>query len=156
MTKEEYQAAWDECLVKGWRAEISMGMMVSQFLHIVKPAFMNKEDFAVPVSEVVEFITSLELKRCRDKDTSGEIRFLSMRGPVRVFVASRCQHMNSCLWNSENSTESILESITSFKWSRKSDFSASRKRAYNKKKASGERTIKARSLSKNHDWGTVK
>ena len=158
MTKEEYQASWDECLIKGWRADIDMTNMLKQFLLIVEPGMVTNGNFSIDVAQVLEFVTSLELRRCRDRDGSDVIRFISYKGPVRAFIADRCKYMNDCLWNEKNSAQSIIESIPGFKWCRKNSKShvAGRRRRYEKKKAQCEKVISARSLCKRHDWGTVK
>jgi len=158
---DEYtdQQAWDECLIRGWRSEISMSMLVAQFLLIRKPSLIGHKGGFSSVDEVSNYLSSLDIRRCKDRVSPDELRFVSWHGPVRAFVASRSSTLNNALWNEKNTAESILENISTFKWTRKNmkNFNdRGHERRSNHISRSCDKVVKARSLDKRHDWNTVK
>lgn len=160
MDKQEQQALWDELLVKCWRADIAMSHMLKMFLmdtnrSLLMDASRDFTDF----KDVSDFISSLELRRCRDRDEYGDLVFNSFRGPVRAFVAMRCELMNNCLWNKDNTAEHIIENISAFKWVRRGPASVRKttnRRKKEKRDKESVKTLSMRALDQKGQWDKVK
>ena len=153
-----YQKVWDENLIYGWRADISKKDLALRFIDTCNnELFKSVINSTGKMLEVVEYISSLKLKRCRDNTGKNKEPEFSLRRnvPLRAFVAERSDHLSKCLWSEKNKTEDILEAIDRFKWVRVSGGTSNEKRNRNNEKRC-TKVIKARSLTKKHDWGTVK
>jgi hypothetical protein len=157
-TKEQVQEVWDDCLLRSWRADVQMSHMVLQFLLRVNPDIAGKNN-SYDTKECINYIDGLELKRCRDENTNHELGFSAFKEPVRGFVAARCQRLNDCLWNKDNTVENILDNISGFKWTRKSAKTKNKRSSRLRKEKNHKGSlveIKARQLDKKHDWNIVK
>ena len=157
-TIRDAQSVWDECLIYGARADISMGNLVWRFLLEVKPDLVENNGDFKDRSQVANFINSLELRRCRDKNRDGILEFHVWKGPVTAFIGERSPIMLACIFNKKHAAIDILENINSFKWTRKGikHINNIQRRKQRRKSASCERTVKARSLDKRYDWSTIK
>lgn len=160
MNQEEIQELWDMSLLSGWKADRHMATVLKRFLKIVAPEQMESNGEFVDISEAIVYLESLGLSRCYDKKNTndGVVGFIGIRDRARPFIAARCEDLNNCLWNKDNSIMDIIDAMDRFKWRRKGK---SARKSYGKqyakyKRACGEKTIKARSLGKKHDWDTVK
>lgn len=157
MNKEEHQKFWDELLIQCWRADVSMSRLIGSFLSRAAPQLVD-DGYNFDPSEAERFITSLELRRCRDR-RGDKLIFCQFYGPVRAFIASRSEPLNNYLWTGRSSVDDIVCAISSFKWTRKGSraANANRMRSYGKnikaksKLAIGERTRTGRS-----NWNYVK
>jgi hypothetical protein len=155
-TQEEMQEIWDRELLQGWKEDMWMMVVAHRFLLQVKPTLVDglrvKEGFR-------EFFVPLGLKRCLDNNThkGGPPNFVG-KGQVRAFVSSRCERLSNCLWSGKHTNQKLLENIDNFTWKQMGK-AVSRNRvrkAYKKLKNQGVITIRARELTKKHDWKTVK
>lgn len=163
MDKSEIQYLWDMCLINGWKYNNSMLKVCNEFLRVTKPEMQFRKDDVQTkesVQVVKDYITSLELKRCRDADTAGNIVFQATYGPVRRFIASRCPLMANTLRTGTVDPLDILEHIANYKWRRVSNKgrAAQRHRIIRHKRERGDDQlfVEAKNLGKKHDWKTVK
>ena len=148
MSKEELQELWDRELLNGWQREGSMASVKAKFYRKVKELDFDTE---LDWDKVDIFLESCALKRY-------ETDYVSKQ-PVRAFVENRSPNLSGCLWSGKYSHDELLEAIDRFKWTplteeQKAKFSRQKYQRYRKGKNS--LTIKARELTKKHDWNTVK
>lgn len=148
MSKEEFQELWDRELLDGWQREGSMAGVKAKFYRKVKELDFDAE---LDWGKVDTFLESCALKRY-------ELVYVSKQ-PVRAFVENRSPNLSGCLWSGKYSHDELLEAIDRFKWTplteeQKTKFSKQKYQRYRKGKNS--LTIKARELTKKHDWNTVK
>ena len=148
MSKEELQELWDRELLNGWQREGSMASVKAKFYRKVKELDFDAE---LDWDKVDIFLESCALKRY-------ETDYVSKQ-PVRAFVENRSPNLSACLWSGKYSHDELLEAIDRFKWTplteeQKAKFSRQKYQRYRKGKNS--LTIKARELTKKHDWNTVK
>jgi hypothetical protein len=119
MSKEDIQAIWDDCLIRSWLANTNKAHLVAQFMLRV-PNTVELHN----VPETVNFILSLELKRCRDKDVNGSFVFTLNTEPVRAFVEKHSTTLSSWLWSDKYTPEQMVEGIYTAKWVRLSQRAA--------------------------------
>jgi len=148
MSKEELQELWDRELLDGWQREGSMSGVKAKFYRKVKELDFDAE---LDWGKVDTFLESCALKRY-------ELMYVSKQ-PVRAFVANRSPNLSGCLWSGKYSHDELLEAIDRFKWTpltekQKDKFSKQKYERY--RRAKNSLTIKARELTKKHDWNTVK
>ena len=148
MSKEELQELWDRELLDGWQRESSIAGVKAKFYRKVKELDFDAE---LDWGKVDTFLESCALKRY-------ELVYVSKQ-PVRAFVENRSPNLSGCLWSGKYSHDELLEAIDRFKWTplteeQKTKFSKQKYQRYRKGKNS--LTIKARELTKKHDWNTVK
>jgi hypothetical protein len=157
-----YQELWDDCLIRGWKSDIPMQILIMQFIlnvdkSLIKSSWIDPCYFADDFNAYT-YITALGIKRrCMDRLTNGELAFHQGRGCVRAFIAKRSPQISGKLF-SGCSADDVLSEINTFKWSRSKQggTKAKSKRAYNYSKSKGNVNISARSLSYGSSWGTVK
>lgn len=148
MSKEELQELWDRELLNGWQREGSMASVKAKFYRKVKELDFDAE---LDWDKVDIFLESCALKRY-------ETDYVSKQ-PVRAFVENRSPNLSGCLWSGKYSHDELLEAIDRFKWTplteeQKAKFS--RQKYQRHRKGKNSLTIKARELTKKHDWNTVK
>ena len=150
------QEVWDRALLSGWNNDIYIIQVASAFLSEVKPELVSDSGRIEDGKKFREFFVPLGLKRCLDVDSSGEPIFRGW-GRTRVFIASRCERLNNCLWSGKYTEQQLLDSIDAFTWRKhgKAIQQMMGKKQLRKRLARGEVRIKARGLS-NRDWNTVK
>jgi hypothetical protein len=144
-----YQRKWDTLLIEGWRRDYGMGRLVNTFC-----TDLGIDSVHMKPDECVEFLEQLQIKRWRCAKTYG----VHFSQPIRGFVASHSNHLNSCLMcnrSEGNSDAEILAAIGMFKWTNKI------KRAGKPRKKRGPKRVARvwvpmRSGDKKHDWDTVK
>ena len=162
LTKSQMQNIWDCELISAWdeKGKIKVGSVLFRFISRVKPAMVEMEDgkFLTPFNELEKYIVSLNLKRCLDRNLSGELCFQAFRSDVIGFIHARCERMSVDLMSGVGKLV-VLSRIKDYTWSRQSVRANHRSRVkqrYAVKKAkAGSIEIKARSLSGKHDWKTV-
>jgi hypothetical protein len=150
------QEVWDRQLLRGWTNDAHILQVATAFLNEVKPELLNDSYLIEDWAKFREFFVPLGLKRCLDVDSSGKPAFLGW-GKVRVFISSRCERLNNCLWSGKHTEQQLLDSIEAFTW-RKHGKAIQQERAkkHNKKRsATIDIRIKARGLS-NRNWNTTK
>ena len=158
LTKERIQQIWDYELIKGWdeNGKCKMWRVVHSFMCRIKG---DHEVGSVSFEDTEDYLVSLELKRCLDINHQlGYHVFRAWRTDVIGFIHARCEKMSLDLIN-EVPKPVILIDINKYKWTKKDTNSAAkhrRKQAYDKKKGAANLEVKARSLSKKHDWTTTK
>jgi len=150
------QEVWDRQLLRGWNDDSSIAQVAAAFLVEVKPELVDAPLRINNWEKFREFFVPLGLKRCLDVNSAGEPIFLGW-GKARVFIASRCERLNNCLWSGKHTEQKLLDSIDAFTWRKhgKAIQQMMGKKQRKKRLARGEIRIKARGLS-NRDWNTVK
>jgi hypothetical protein len=150
------QEVWDRQLLRGWNSDSSIAQVAAAFLVEVKPELVDAPLIINNWEKFREFFVPLGLKRCLDVNSAGEPIFLGW-GRTRVFIASRCERLNNCLWSGKHTEQKLLDSIDAFTWRKhgKAIQQVMGKKQRRKMLARSEVNIKARGLS-NRDWNTVK
>jgi hypothetical protein len=162
LSQAELQKIWDVSLLSCWKVN-SSGWSATGFLKgIGKPDFAEKfngktKPTAEEFSEVKNLLALHKLSRCLDKGTDGELEFRPSK-TARAFVAEHCERLGTCLWSGKHTNEALLDSIDNFKWRRKGRavVNAVKNKNYKKRNSLTSIAIKARELTKKHDWNTVK
>lgn len=157
MTKKiDYQAVWNECLIKSWKAGAPMHHFVKQFLLIVNPNYIYGDE----LQDYYEFITNLNLKKCLDWRSSKLEFGATYIMPVKDYIYIHSPQLSACLWAGTVPTDEIIKHLANFKWKRigKSPAVRMNKNAKRNNKMDRARTrrVYARDLDKNYDWDTVK
>ena len=163
MDIKRIQEIWDYELITAWdeKGYNRMGSVLTKFLQRVNPKITEKKDgvFLCGISEINEYMVSLNLKRCLDfYIIKGEKHycFRAFKSDVIGFIHTRCKSMSNALIGGEDKLI-VLMSINNYKWTKVNSF-ASRKFRYEQKKAENaeQKRIKihARGLS-NTNWNTV-
>jgi len=163
LSQAELQKIWDTSLLACWKADSSGWAIATAFLRGIESDLAKKLDGRTnkPTNaefvEIKNFIVSCQLSRCLDWGTRGELEFRASK-TAKAFVAEHCERLNTCLWSGKHTNEALLESINNFKWRKKGKAvqNAVHSRHRSRKNAMGDIEIKARELSKKHDWDTVK
>tara|TARA_R100000541_G_scaffold57727_1_gene68110 strand:+ start:407 stop:892 length:486 start_codon:yes stop_codon:yes gene_type:complete len=158
LTKERIQQIWDYELISAWdeKGNNKIWKVADNFLKRVKPelAYPNSSFDAVE-----DYLLGLNLKRCLDIDPFYDTKvFRSWKSDVIGFVHGRSLSLSNALMDGEPKPL-ILIGINSYKWTKKNARASARfrqKQSYIKKTERCEVAVKARSLTKKHDWGTVK
>jgi hypothetical protein len=160
MTKKEKQKIWDEILIDQWQKDGSMIIATTLFLRKVEPSLLNPDGFITDggLSAVCEYMTSTGLSRCFDLD--GETGYFNCRGPVRAFIAARCDKINNILWSEKYTSEQVLAALPQFKWRKQVrpllQGAAQRRRAAKVMGPASLVFIDVRARDKRHSWNTVK
>ena len=160
LSKKRIQQMWDYELISLWdeKGNNKMGRVVSNFVKRIRPE--KKEDYRnISASDVIDFLSSLGLKRCLDLDhKQGFTDFFPLNTDVIGFIHGRCEKLSMDLING-GIKPLILMDIDNYKWKKvdlhRNDSVASKRRRA-KLNAKANITIKARDLSKKHDWKTEK
>ena len=156
------QKAWDRALITAWRNDAPMRSVIQMFLFERYPEELNDCFIINNWMQAKVLITSLKLKRCRDRDTFGNVLFCATRGPAKEFIEMRSGQLADCLWAGTVTDDDILANIDNFKW-RRINFTRKRSTAKSQKnrrfrlKGQSEKILPMRDFNdKSHDWGTVK
>jgi hypothetical protein len=163
LSQAELQKIWDTSLLACWKSDVSGWAIATGFLKgIGKPDLAEKfngktKPTAEEFSEVKNLLALHKLSRCLDKGTDGELEFRPSK-TARAFVAEHCERLGTCLWSGKHTNEALLDSIDNFKWRRKGRavVNAVKNKNYKKRNSLTSIAIKARELTKKHDWNTVK
>jgi hypothetical protein len=160
MTKKEKQKIWDEILIDQWQKDGSMLIATTLFLREVEPSLLNSSGFIKDggITAVCEYMVSTGLHRCLD--ANGNSLYFNCRGPVRAFIAVRCDKINNILWSGKYTSEQVLAALPQFKWRRQVKAVlktiAERRRAEAMMGEASLVIIDARARDKKHSWNTVK
>ena len=149
MSKEELQELWDRALLEGWRKERSLAGVKAVFFK--QATGLDGYEAELDWGKVDTFLESCALKRYEPMYVSKQ--------PVRAFVANRSPNLSGCLWSGKYSDDELLEAIDRFKWTsltKKQKAKLSRQKRGRYRRGKNSLTIKARELTKKHDWDTVK
>ena len=161
--KAKIQRIWDAELIAGWDEEgkTKINSVVFRFLNRIAPEIQKKDchgNFITPYCEIADLLISLSLRRCLDVNSKGDLCFQAGRTDVIGFIHARCEKMSMDLINGELKPI-VLLNIDSYKWKKVNASASQRFRAKQRQeevKSNCVKPIKARSLSKKHDWQTVK
>lgn len=157
LTKERIQQIWDFELINAWneRGSVKMWKVVHNFIIKTK----GGDPFEVSFEDKEDYLVSLNLKRCLDINHQYGVHvFHAWKTDVIGFIHARCESLSMALIDGEPKPL-VLMSINDYKWTKKNTNAASkfrRKQRAEEKKDQANLKIKARSLSKKHDWATVK
>ena len=153
---KKQQEIWDRQLLRGWTDNSYIIEVATAFLSEVKPELVSDSGRIEDGKKFREFFVPLGLKRCLDVNSAGEPIFLGW-GKARVFIASRCERLNNCLWSGKHTEQKLLDSIDAFTWRKhgKAIQQVMGQKQRRKRLARSEVSIKARGLS-NRDWNTTK
>lgn len=162
LSRAELQKIWDTSLLECWEANSSGWSIVTVFLKGIESDLAEKlngikRPTDAEFSEIINFLVSFQLSRCLDWGTDGQLEFRVSK-TARAFVSEHCERLSTCLWSGKHTNEALLESINNFKWRRKGK---AVNKALNSRYKKIQRTpvrvaIRARELSKESDWATVK
>ena len=163
MDQVAMQEIWDSLLIRSFGRRCKMGRVVFDFISRVNPELI---DGGLVKHEGYAWMDSLELRRCRDRATSGDLRFNKHRMTVEDFIGGHSMPMLLALIDKKVSDDDVLKSIRCFKWIRINDaLRAKAKRnniSYSKKKLNEEHpdgvrmTINTKARDMRTNWGTVK
>lgn len=160
LSKERIQQMWDYELISSWNetGSIRMWKVIHNFICKVHP--LGSHDMGdVSFEDTVDYLSSLDLQRCLDVNhLTGFYEFRSWSTDVIGFIQGRCEKLSMDLIN-DIPKPIILLSISDYRWVKK-DLNSNNKNTYKKRRAKlkdqTNKEVKARSLSKKHDWSTVK
>jgi hypothetical protein len=160
MTKKEKQKIWDEILIDQWQKDGSMIIATTLFLREVEPSLLNPSGFIMEgkITAVCEYMIATGLHRCLD--ANGNSLYFNCRGPVRAFIAVRCDKINNILWSGKYTSEQVVAALPQFKWRRQVKAVlktiAESKRAEKMMGKGSLLIIDTRARDKRHSWNTVK
>ena len=148
------QRIWDEELINSWVNFHTMLGAGYGFVNRTKPILAKLKD----PRRIVAWIATLDLKRCPWCMVDNEITFYPWKCQVRAFVDQFSPGMTGALYNQNIDTADIIDSIDNYKWSKKKIIDTGRSKETRKASIIKRttRVVRMRSLSKNHDWNTVK
>ena len=156
----EHQEERDRQLIMGWRKNRIMIEMVKRFVRRFKPELIDNEKIG-SFMETREFIDSLGLRRCMDRDGDGSLSFRVFKGTVRTFFYHRARKTNDWLWGHPGFLlDDAVNVLVANKWLRQ-NMGRVGKDAYVKHRKSRLKIecnpfVRARSIKDKHDWGTIK
>ena len=168
MSKQEY---WDNLIVDYYRkAKPKMGTLVILFTKKYAPQFIVDKRVT---AEGADWFNSLELRRCRDRQSSGQLEFCAWTIPLDTFIGMHSLTLLLALEDSKQEKNDILRNIRLYKWvrlnhtgnaNRKKVANTKRRSAYKEKweaKHHGEKWnprlfINFRENDKRANWSTVK
>ncbi len=159
LTKERIQQIWDYELISKWdeKGKYKMWHVVHSFMCRVHPLGIHKVgDLCFEDSS--DYLEHLNLKRCLDIGSDGEITFQAYTTDVIGFIHARSKALSIALINGEDKPV-ILLNVNNYKWTKKQSDSARKFRTIQRReklKNAANIKVKARSLSKKHSWDTVK
>ena len=161
LTKKQKQKIWDEILIDQWQKDGSMIIATTLFLRKVEPSLLNPDGFITDggITAVCEYMVSTGLHRCLD--ANGDSLYFNCRGPVRAFIAARCDKINNILWSEKYTSEQVLAALPQFKWRRQvkavlKTIAEERKRAEKMMGNANLVVIDVRARDKRYSWNTVK
>ena len=158
LTSERIQNIWDYELISAWDEEgkTRVWSVVDKFMSRVRPELKR---FELGFNETEEYLVSLSLKRCLDIDPAYKTKvFRAFKSDVIGFIHGRSEGLSNALMGGELKPI-ILLSINNYKWIKKNTRAAAkfrRNQRQQEKRDSANLVVKARSLSKKHDWETTK
>lgn len=162
---KKLQHLWDSLLVDTFKFNKKMGWVVYKFMQSAKPEFVRNNIIS---DEGWEWFNSLELKRCRDRDYNGVLRFYKHKQKTQDFIGSHCLLLMLALLDKKIDNAEILKNIKLYKWKRHNQKSRvkSRTRAFalGTEKRRKELEVKSGCKMKIHtrardyssNWSTVK
>ena len=150
------QEIWDRLLIQGWERDKSLAWLVHWFIEESAPVLNKLGDFR----RSIDYITSLDLDRCKDPIKGGYEFQCNKHVTVRCFVDTHSRQLTNFLFSEEHDNSDILINISNFKWKKVNHQKrASKKRVEHHKiltKLGARMTIHFRENDKRHDWNTVK
>jgi hypothetical protein len=163
MDIKELQTYWDGMLVElyGRRAKTSMIpiMLIKKF----RPDLGNSNGIT---DEGWDWFNSLELRRCRDINTGGTLKFCMMGSRVDDFIGAHSMPLLLALIDRKTDNADTLKNIRFFKWFRlnhqKGASAKTKRRAQARKEtrekygSGGRFFVQTRENDKRNDWNTVK
>jgi len=138
----EKQKIWDRLLIEGWFKERRLWMVIDEY----------GEKTGAPKTKRGYFLPDLSgMERVPHENLVG-------KATVRNFIESGNELLSRVLWAGKETPESVIAVIGSFKFvDNKKRIIKRRNEKQNLKRAErSSRTVRARSLDKKHEWGTVK
>ena len=158
LTSKRIQDIWDYELISAWdeTGKTRIWSVVDNFMSRVRPELKK---FELSCQETEGYLVSLNLKRCLDINHELKTKvFRSFRTDVIGFIHGRSEGISNALMSGELKPI-ILLSINNYKWTKKNTNAAAkfrRTQRQQEKYDSANLKVKARSLSKKHDWEITK
>lgn len=143
-----------------------MGKLAWKFIKEVNPDVLDEHGHMN--QDAFDYLNSLELRRCRDRDHDGKLKFIHHKMSVDNFIGSHSMPLLLALLDPKIENEFILKNIRLFKWVRHNSKIRNKSRANNAReslektrKKGGFKTgrrleIRVRERDARHDWSTVK
>jgi|TARA_R110000796_G_scaffold82728_1_gene181638 hypothetical protein len=163
MDNETMQYIWDSILIGAFGKRCKMGRVVYDFISQVNPELIEGK---LIKHEAYDWMNSLELRRCRDRSTNGDLRFNKHRMTVEDFIGGHSMPMLLALIDRKVSNDEVLKNIRFFKWVRTNDALRAKakrnnisyaKKKYNEENPDGVRmTISTKARDHSSSWGVVK
>jgi len=160
LTNERIQQIWDYELISSWDEEgkNKMWMVFKNFICRLHPE-REINYFDTPFSDVVDYLSSLNLKRCLDVNhVTGIYDTYAIKTDVIGFIHGRCEKLSMDLISGELKPI-ILMDINSYNWIKR-DLNHNSKNASKKRRAAlkdqANLKVRARELGGNHDWKVTK
>jgi hypothetical protein len=151
------QERWDAALIYSWVHFRDLIDLSYRFLGSDPKAIilLKLNDY----NRINTYIAGLGLKRCPWRFTdNGELTHVPWKSAVRVFVAAYSPQLNNALLSESLDNELILTHIDRYKWrtTRIKDHARNKAIKVEKNRLKCTRMVSLRSMSRNHDWSTVK
>jgi len=150
LSKSEIQAVWDKCLVDGASHGVKMWRVIGDFMSNIG-CYHKDYNYHWFEDGGVHFLESLELRRCRDRDAGGDLRFRAWKDDALSFIGARCMPLQLAIVNSRVDNDEVLATLAAYKWVRR-NYSIKKSR----NRGASWRRLPLIDLSKKHDWSTVK
>jgi len=149
-----HQRIWDEELIDSWIHFRKTIGVIYGFTERASPILYKLKDPA----RMVNWIGTLNLKRCPWQQIDGKTNKYPWNIQTRALIHSFSPQMDGSLYSDKIKNSDIIDNIDNFKWYDKPIVNRQRQNEcaneLNRKRTT--KTIRMRSLSKNHDWNTVK
>ena len=163
LSQAELQKIWDTSLLTCWEVNSGGWSIATGFLKGIESDLAEKfngittKPTADDYEQVRTLLASYKLSRCLDRGSEGQLEFRPSAS-ARAFVAEHCERLGTCFWSGKHTNEALLDSIDNFTWRRKGRavINATKNKNYKKRNSLAPIAIKARELTKKHDWNTVK
>ena len=151
---KKIQHIWDEELINSWVHFYTILGTTFAFAKRVNPIMVKLRD----ARRITTWIALLKLKRCPCQIIDDELIYYPWKNQVRAFIDQHSHELTNALFSDNIDNNDIIDKIDNFKWSKKkiSDRQWNKEIKLNSYINRTTKIIPLRSLSKNHDWNTVK
>tara|TARA_R110002153_G_scaffold77789_1_gene199499 strand:+ start:16 stop:513 length:498 start_codon:yes stop_codon:yes gene_type:complete len=160
------QTLWDTTMIMNYGYRRKMGYVVWKFIAKQRPDLIGEDNRIT--EEGYDYFDSLELRRCRDREWNGKLRFQKYKQTVDDFIGSHSLPLLLALADRKLDNMDVLANIRLYKWVRHNQKMRAKNTYHQKKKGlqlyrdenNGEKGIRMelrlKSRDKRTDWGTVK
>jgi hypothetical protein len=163
MDIKELQTYWDQMLIGLYGKNVKASFLPAKLIQHFRPDLTRN---LLITDDGWDWFNSLELRRCRDVNRDGGLRFCMISARVDDFIGAHSMPLLLALIDRKTDNDYILENIRFFKWFRLNHKKGASVR--NKRMAKGAREqrevngsgmrfkLRTRENDKRNDWNTVK